>query len=102
VRVHLGPFGAPQAIITIRIDGKAGDEVNADAPVEARAWFESDGWRALIDLPDTAIEHNRLILSIERFEQTGARSTWPRPSMPFQPDPARAIIDLTKWGSLDE
>ena len=52
------------------------------------------GWAFVIDLPDV----ERLQIGIEHRSATGHRTAWPRAMFPWQPEPGRIGLDLTKWG----
>lgn len=88
VRIHVGPLGGATRVLTAR------------APTaEESPW--TDRWTARVALSDEVIESGGLVrLGIERVDETGARSTWPRPALPGQVEVARAVIDLSGWGGL--
>lgn len=102
LRVWLGPFGSPRAVVTVHADGRAADE-RATPPAPAPGVVvrrEARAWRATIPIPASALEPGRLRFALERVDSRGLRTSWPRPMMPDQPEPGRAIADLTAWGGL--
>lgn len=88
VRLHVGALGRPPRVITLR----------PPAP-DASPW--TDRWTARAALPDEALEPGAVVrLGVERIDDDGVRSTWPRPVLPGQTEIPRAVIDLSKWGGL--
>lgn len=87
VRVYWGAEGSAERVVEVK------------APM--RAEVEGDRWSATVPLPAQAFEADgRLQLSLERVDARGARTSWPRPMMPEEAEPARALIDLKSWGEL--
>ncbi len=75
---------------------------SAERVIEVRAGVVGDRWSATVPLPAEAIGADGTVrLSIERVDARGARSSWPRPVMPGEAEPARALIDLKGWGELE-
>jgi hypothetical protein len=89
VRVHLGPSNAPGRVITL-----------SAPPEDQTPW--SDRWTARATIPESEIEAGQTLrIGIERIDERGVRTTWPRPVLPGQSLVPRAVIDLTTWGGLD-
>lgn len=105
VRVWLGPYGAPLAVLRIEPDGSVYDETFG-SPTAGRALSirnEGASWSAIIPIPDRAIESGRrLRLALERIDRTGIRTSWPRPMLPREEEPGRVLIDLGAWSRIDE
>jgi hypothetical protein len=110
IRAFFGPFAAPSAIVTaelpeitaipesgegsatVRLPGRAESTL-----VGARVVPGPDRWTIRLPIPNSAIERpGRLRLAIEHV-RGNARSTWPRAQFPWQAEPSRASIDLSKW-----
>lgn len=89
VRLHLGPSSAPGRVITL------------SAPAQDQTPW-SDRWTARATIPESEIEAGQTLrIGIERIDERGVRTTWPRPVLPGQSLVPRAVIDLTTWGGLD-
>lgn len=87
VRLHWGAPGLAEHVIELK----------------APAWgsFEGDRWSLRVALPEKAIDPDGTVrLALERVDARGARSSWPRPMLPGEAEPARAVIDLKGWGDL--
>lgn len=90
IRVHLGPREGESRVVEV------GPGASGSLPVA----FDHDRWRAVVTLP-IAADAQMLTLGLERVEDSGRRSSWPRAMMPDQPrGPGRALIDLSAWGGL--
>lgn len=87
VRLYWGAPGSAERVIEI--------------PAPAAGESGENRWIASVPLPAKAIEANGTVrLTLMRIDARGARSSWPRPMMPDETEPARAIIDLTTWKDL--
>lgn len=110
IRAFFGPFAAPSAVVTaelpeitavpesgegtatVRLPGRGESTL-----VGARVVPGPDRWAIRLPIPNSAIERpGRLRLAIEHV-RGNARSTWPRAQFPWQTEPGRASVDLTKW-----
>lgn len=104
VRVWLGPFRRPYAVLRIGADGVVMDEMaggSAEAPHGVVVTREPGRWTAHVPIPGRCIEADgTLRLGIERFDARGQRSAWPRPMLPWQTEPGRVAVDTTAWGEL--
>lgn len=103
-RVWFGPRGGARAVLFITSAADVLDETPGgplDPPPSVRVIREDGRWACLIDVPDGAIEERGgLFIAMERVDRLGVRSTWPRAMLPWQREPGRAAIDLTRWGGL--
>lgn len=89
VRLWWGAAGAGERFV--EIEGPAIGE------------FEGDRWSATVPVPPRAINSDgSVLLALERIDARGARSFWPRPILPGEAEPIRALIDLTAWGEQSE
>ncbi|MBY0113270.1 MAG: hypothetical protein K2Y21_10640 [Phycisphaerales bacterium] len=110
VRLWFGPAGSPSAVVTadlpenssipesgegsatVRLAGRADS-----ALVGARVVPNVDRWTVRLPIPNSAIERpGRVRLAIEHV-RGNVRSAWPRAMFPWQTEPGRASVDLTKW-----
>lgn len=101
VKIWFGRLGSPRLIV--QLSPANGAEVLAprgrDAPQNA-IWRDGSGWSARLVIPANAMESGgRLLIGLSRLVG-GARSSWPRPMMPHQPEPGRALLDLSRWEGL--
>ncbi|HRQ74121.1 MAG TPA: hypothetical protein PLU35_13935, partial [Phycisphaerales bacterium] len=110
VRVWLGPYGAPKAVLRISSDGALVDELSAwsgDGAGGGVAGSEGhvsvtrsrDRWTVAVPVPARCIEGGgRVRLAIERFTgEEGRRTAWPRRMLPWQAEPGRVVVDLSAW-----
>lgn len=113
VRLWFGAFRQPAAVLLVRPDGTLIDQTaaarrgnpdrpstsgEAAKPAAVRIARETDRWFAWVPVPAGAIEPTqRLRLAIERTDARGLRTAWPRPMLPWQTEPGRALIDLSAW-----
>jgi hypothetical protein len=101
LRLWIGPFEAPRAIIKVGRDGRVVDELADDQPptlARARVVDEGDRWAALVPIDPALIDDGSTIrLGVERVDGRGRRSAWPLPMLPWQIEPGRAWIDLSAW-----
>lgn len=105
VRVWLGPTGRPSAVLRISSDGAAVDERAIDQGLGQRAAVQvaahEGKWLASIPIPPHCVEPDgTLRIAVERTDARGRRSAWPRPMLPWQPEPGRITADLGAWASL--
>lgn len=110
IRVWFGNAGAPSAIVTAELpevtavpeSGEGSATVRfpgrGDAPLAGARVVPGEGrWTVRLPIPNSAIERpGRLRLAIEHV-RSNVRSTWPRAQFPWQTEPGRASVDLTKW-----
>ncbi|MFG0283109.1 MAG: hypothetical protein ACF8R7_01690 [Phycisphaerales bacterium JB039] len=100
-RLWFGPRGAPLAVVELdpvagRIRLREGGGAAAGAITR-----EAERWVAEVEIDPAWIEADgRLRLGFERIDSAGRRVAWPRPMLPWQTEPGRALIDLKGWGSL--
>lgn len=110
LRVWLGPANAPLAVYKVMPDGGIINEspgagnhagpplTSAGTPISARVATEKTRWSCWVPLPKNAIERDGAIrVGLERIDDRGVRSAWPRPMFPWQYEPGRAAIDTKGW-----
>jgi len=106
VRVWLGAFGSPAAVLRITRSGMVVDERAADQGLGgslsgASVSRQNGRWVAQVPIPAMAIEPGgTLRIGVERTDSRGRRSAWPRPMLPWQTEPGRAAINTAVWGSV--
>jgi hypothetical protein len=105
LRVWFGPFGRSTVVLRVLPDGRVIDETapglgaGRDVPHVARVARSDHGWNCWLPLPVSAIEKDgTLRIGVERVDGRGVRTSWPRPSLPWQQEPSRIAIDTTIWG----
>jgi hypothetical protein len=105
LRVWFGPFGRSTAVLRVLPDGRVIDEtgpglaMGRDVPRVARVARSDHGWSCWVALPLSAIEKDGTVrIGLERVDRRGVRTSWPRPSLPWQQEPSRIAIDTTIWG----
>lgn len=108
IRVWLGPSTTPTTIYTVSWNGAITDESPRAAAgghagaLVARVAIESNRLSAWIPLPSSAIEKDgALRLGIERVDERGVRTAWPRSMMPWDAEPARGAIDTRGWKRIE-
>lgn len=106
IRIWLGPFGAPTAVLRVLADGTVRDESGSAFTLPPRAAAvaaEGRRWSAWVPLPSGAIEPDGILrIGIERTDARGVRSAWPRPMLPWQIEPGRAALDTSAWAAPSE
>src|SRR6185369_5690677 len=111
LRLWLGPFGAPIAVLKVTPDGSMTDEsvfaAGTDPPAEAvlqrpiRVSRQADRWTAWIPIPKGAIGSDGVLrFALERLDERGIRSSWPRAMLPWQREPGRAAVGTGAWGDV--
>ncbi len=102
VRVWLGPFGRPTAVFRATTAGVLIDETQgpgAEPVGEVRRL--DDRWVCRVAIPERSVDADGTIrVGVERTDARGQHSAWPRPMLPWQPEPGRAAISTSAWGSL--
>ncbi len=101
LRLLLGPMGEPTSVFSASPSWGV-RTVMGDAPRAARVVRDTHGdsgtWRFEIELPDTAVSSDGLLLlGAVRLREGTALSSWPRRMTPWQAEPGRLPIDLTHW-----
>ena len=94
VRIWLGPHGRSKGYLvcgpgaTTRLTG-------AEAPeFKLHTW----GWSSVVPIPERVIDEQGIVhIAVERIDEGGFRSTWPRPVLPDQLEPGRATFKLVAW-----
>lgn len=99
LRISFGERGNG-GVVRISEDGSVITEGAArDRVIDAEVTDSADRWTARVPIPSALLESagDSLRLGIERTDRLGRRSAWPRPMLPWQPDPGRLVIDLNTW-----
>lgn len=109
VTIFLGPFHAPTAVIRLepgtepRIVRGTILQQSTDKPADGSLVATEQGWSASVLIPEESIEPTGLVrLAIVHQTRAGTRSSWPRPLLPWQTEPARVALDLTEWDGFPE
>jgi hypothetical protein len=105
VRVWLGPSGRSRCVLKVMRDGRVLDEspsapggAAGDIPRLARVVETARGWTCWLSIPPSAIDSDGLLqVGIEQVDGRGARSSWPRPMLPWQREPGRLGIGTSTW-----
>ncbi len=93
VSLWFGPYGNPVSVA----------RVGPGAPQGPTIRREGQRWWTLVEIPQSAIDDRlRVSVGVMRRTAEGAVWSWPRPTGPDQTEPARAVVDLSQWGSLSE
>lgn len=102
VVIYLGPVAAPTGVLSVRRDGVITPLHHAN---DAARWTpvpqESSRWVVVVPLPASALtDPKALQIAVVRRDDSGRRSAWPLPMLPWQRDPGRITLDLTAWGEI--
>ena len=102
LRLYLGPSNAPIAQLRIDPAGLQTEELHKPLERDPVSITTTDElWIATIDIPQRAIGDDGILrLAVERYDTTGARTTWPRPVLPWQGSPGRAALNVNAWNGL--
>lgn len=93
VTLWFGPYNGASVVSSV------GPGV-AQSPAVQR---EGARWWSMVQVPESALRPDgRLLIGVMRRAASGAVWSWPRPMAPGQTEPARAAVDLSRWGSLIE
>ncbi|MBS0195822.1 MAG: hypothetical protein JSR77_03605 [Planctomycetes bacterium] len=107
VSIYFGPPGAPNGYLAIDATGRVSrdprESVIEGPPIIIHVQRAEDRWTCIIPLPDNAIERKGLLrLGLTRRDCSGARASWPRPLLPWQEFPSRALLNLDAWTGFPE
>ena len=105
VRLWFGPTGRPTALLVVTAAGTVREALDDSddgpapgAPVVVTT--ERDRWSCIVDLPESVVEAPGVVrVGFERRDDTGRRSTWPRPLFVWDDEPGRALVSLRMWTS---
>lgn len=106
VRLWVGAFGAPTAVLRVTPDGTVHNERRAQAGAAAarssvRVTRGSDRWSFQVALPEGSVGADGLLrVGVERTDASGRRAAWPRAMLPWHTEPARGLIDTMAWRKL--
>jgi len=103
VRIWLGPYGHPRAVLRVTSDGRIADELLGQTlGAQAGVIASGDRWVVSIPVPARAIDDTgELLIGITRTDGFGRRTAWPRRMFPWQTEPGRVGVDLSTWDPLD-
>ncbi|MDP1662586.1 MAG: hypothetical protein Q8L55_11795 [Phycisphaerales bacterium] len=103
LRVWVGPSAAPTVAIDVS-PLEAASVRDVDVRVDSAPSVPvvigriAGGWCATVSLPATAVDSSGLLrIAVEHLNSAGMRSSWPRPMLPWQPEPGRLAIDAAAW-----
>ena len=97
VRLWFGPYGSPSAVLRVTPGGVAAER-GAAPETEAETHTEPTRWLARVPLPPGAVAADgTLLIGITRTDTLGRRWSWPRRTLPWLDEPARAAVDCTAW-----
>jgi hypothetical protein len=101
VCICVGPPGLPGGVICVERDGVVSQRLtgrdDVGPPRVVHVASGPDRWSFRVTVPGAAIEQGgRLRLGMMRRGVLG-RQAWPRPLLPWQDFPSRALIDLSTW-----
>lgn len=108
VALFFGPTERPLAVLTLMSDGRvfagSGGTLSAEPISRVRVKSSETSWSASVPVPATAFESDgatkaSLRLGIERVDERGVRTSWPRARLPWQSAPSRMLIDVSGWDS---
>ena len=105
VCVCMGPPGMPGGVVCVGRDGVVSTRLSgpedAGPPLVLPVAQGADRWSFRLSLPPSAIEQGGRV-RLGMLRQTGmGRFEWPRPLLPWQEFPSRALIDLSGWTGFD-
>ncbi len=105
VRIWLGAYGRPSAILRVGRDGRVTDEAATGGPgFGGRSVPVADSgaaWAFEITLPPDAVGGDGILrLGLDRTDATGRHTGWPRRMLPWQAEPGRLAIDTASWDAL--
>lgn len=99
--VWTGAYGHPRAAWSIARDGSInhlGGSVVGIADPRVTISTQENQWTAQITFPRECIRDDLLLtLGIERTDDDGYHSAWPRRMTPLQHEPGRLILDVSRW-----
>ncbi|MEQ8769543.1 MAG: hypothetical protein RIB60_03430 [Phycisphaerales bacterium] len=105
VRIWLGAYGRPSAVLRVSRDGTVTDEATSASPgFGGRNVPVADAggsWAFEITLPPDAVGDDGILrIGLDRTDATGRHTGWPRRMLPWQAEPGRLAIDTASWDAL--
>ena len=100
VTIWLGPAGDTRHRIEVRPDGTVRDGVSGN---ESSLQVMSSGntWLCRVPIPPGAISTDgRLTIGLTRSLGDGRRCAYPRPMLPWEAEPARAVLATNSWSPI--
>ena len=100
----IGPYANAAAVWMITPEGTvtilAENRASIGLPT-VRTRILDDRWVAMIDLPRGVFDQDHILqLGLERTDEQGTHTAWPRRMMPGQPEPGRLSIQADKFDQL--
>ncbi|MEZ6317966.1 MAG: hypothetical protein R3B49_04315 [Phycisphaerales bacterium] len=107
VRVWIGPYGRPSAVLRIDSTGAVTDELASRRGAVGFGGRTLDvarskgRWAFELTLPPDAVgEDGVLRIGLDRTDADGRHTGWPRRMLPWQDEPGRAAVDTRAWDGL--
>jgi hypothetical protein len=109
VRVWVGAMGETGLVASLSPSAGvrtlvAGPAMQASQQVQAQGGVQTTGqtWRAELILPDALIPSDgQLLIGVARLNDGQVVTSWPWRMTPWQSEPGRAEVDLTRWDGLE-
>lgn len=101
--IYVGPYNNPTAIVTISPNNvhlqTIKDWLGSDITPDSLKIKQIDnGWRALLNIPESWIQSNTIDLGfIRTFNDTAQIHCYPNPCLPWKFDPGRLRYNLENW-----
>lgn len=94
-RVEAEVIASADGIVGLRDEGVAGSLAQ---PLDAEVARYDGGWSFRLTIPERFIEDGRTLrFGVQRRDDHGVRSAWPRAMLPWQRSSPRAAVDLARW-----
>jgi len=103
VRIWLGPYEHPLAVLRMTSDGVVADELSGRTlDLSTGLIVGDDRWVVAVPVPPRAIsDKGELLIGVTRTDGFGRRTAWPRRMFPWQNEPGRVGVDLSSWDPLE-
>ena len=99
--VYLGTRAEPTGLVVVGPDG-ANRSSGFGAAAQLKVARLASGWACEIILPRGVIDaRGRLWIGLTFQDALRGRLSWPRPQLPWQPEPGRVVVDTNTWGMLE-
>lgn len=94
-RVEGEVVASADGVVGLRDAGIAGSLAQ---PLDAEVARYDGGWSLRLTIPDRFLEDGRAFrFGLQRLDDRGVRSAWPRAMLPWQQSAPRAAVDLARW-----
>ncbi|MCC7389664.1 MAG: hypothetical protein IT431_12945 [Phycisphaerales bacterium] len=101
VVLWFGQRRSPAAVLRVSRRGVLRDDAHPEEDSMLPLSEEADRWSVSVPIPRAAIEPGSLLrVGLTRRDPRAVRTAWPRRMMPWEREPARAVIDLGTWSGL--